>query len=714
MSFFRASLKLRTYILIVSPVLIFMLWSNFELLNTIETDLNKNQILVQSELASFLAEKLSGQSAYLSKKYPDSVQKNVRIHTLTSPINLDGRTEDWKNQFDEARDFDYVGVGSSFKAIAGLQQNILNIGVSVADRHPVLYRRTEEEAPTERIVLRLFGDNGKEHGIEVLPRRGGGVDFIHSGPVQASGRFRGSVRLTDFGYVVEIALPADIAGDGPSLEIAVLNTDPASEEASHALPVSDKTGFYLPESISTELQNFLAADDRYSDYSYIVLDKNLVVRGRVESNTDSSLLPEKLYIRYIRKFIEFVQLRISKAAGVERNTDYPEVATKLARRTFDTGSSAYTSAIIGDNSKAILAAHPIVQDKAVTGAVIVAKSTGALLFLPTHIPSLIFLTSVVTLAGVFLLALIIVRFVAVRLQRLGQAAGHSIDQFGRFKQTQLSREMSSRDEIGDLARNISSILSRLHQHNQFLERMPRTLRHEINNPLNVVSTSLQNLAKENLSIGDSKYMEIARRGVDRIGSIVQYLSDAVSLEESLKAEDQEILDIGLLLENYVANCRIIRKDIVFEYQGPRHPIYAQVSDYRIEQLMDKVIANAVDFYTEGTKIQIQLTTVREKLQIIVTNQGPPLPSGIESSLFDSMVTVRSLFEGGSLHFGLGLYVVRVIAEHHGGEAAAENLVDNGGVRIIVTLPRAAIHNVIRELHSQPDTGTEGRASARLS
>ena len=34
----------------------------------------------------------------------------------------------------------------------------------------------------------------------------------------------------------------------------------------------------------------------------------------------------------------------------------------------------------------------------------------------------------------------------------------------------------------------------MHQHNQFLENMPRTLRHEINNPLNTLSTSLHNLA----------------------------------------------------------------------------------------------------------------------------------------------------------------------------------------------------------------------------
>jgi len=41
-----------------------------------------------------------------------------------------------------------------------------------------------------------------------------------------------------------------------------------------------------------------------------------------------------------------------------------------------------------------------------------------------------------------------------------------------------------------------------------------------------------------------------------------------------------------------------------------------------------------------------------------------------------------------LHFGLGLYVVRVIAEHHGGSVRGMNLPDGSGVVVIVQLPLA--------------------------
>jgi signal transduction histidine kinase len=62
---------------------------------------------------------------------------------------------------------------------------------------------------------------------------------------------------------------------------------------------------------------------------------------------------------------------------------------------------------------------------------------------------------------------------------------------------------------------------------------------------------------------------------------------------------------------------------------------------------------------------------------------------MEGRLFESMVSIRPA--GGSghpPHLGLGLYVVRLIADFHGGSAAAHDRPDGRGVIVTVTLPQA--------------------------
>ena len=83
------------------------------------------------------------------------------------------------------------------------------------------------------------------------------------------------------------------------------------------------------------------------------------------------------------------------------------------------------------------------------------------------------------------------------------------------------------------------------------------------------------------------------------------------------------------------------------------------------------------------------------------------------SVFDSMVSNRGPHN--RLHFGLGLYVVRIIAEHHGGFVRALNLTDNSGVAIMVQLPRTDVPEPRTEVPEprmvSADTKTEARASA---
>ena len=81
------------------------------------------------------------------------------------------------------------------------------------------------------------------------------------------------------------------------------------------------------------------------------------------------------------------------------------------------------------------------------------------------------------------------------------------------------------------------------------------------------------------------------------------------------------------------------------------PAFTLVSDFRIEQLLDKIIDNAIDFHRRDSPIRVQLDVYNQQIQLTVANRGALLPAAIEQSVFDSMVSHRG--QDNRLHFGLG-------------------------------------------------------------
>ena len=59
---------------------------------------------------------------------------------------------------------------------------------------------------------------------------------------------------------------------------------------------------------------------------------------------------------------------------------------------------------------------------------------------------------------------------------------------------------------------------------------------------------------------------------------------------------------------------------------------------------------------------------------------------MQGRLFESMVSLRPAAGASAPHLGLGLYIVRLIAEFHGGEAIARNREDGEGVVVAVAMP----------------------------
>jgi len=682
-------------------------WFSYRQLVAMEDLLIKGQLNTQLLTAEAISTVFNGRDELFSNlPISSEYYEALYAYPVAANARLDGSVEDWGEGFEDrllqfGDDRQKRPQDGTFELVLGEKADQLWGFMRVTDDARLYRDATTLRLDTADHVRLSFIRNDAEDGRITLALPDAGVlsayevesDWRRAKDGNPATNIQGFSRETPTGYEIEFRLPSNTLGSKRYFAVMWVDVDdPVDrniEHITHTLPTAGKESFELTIFRSSELLNIVEGLG-YAGARIMVLDSQKRVRaetGRIRESTAEE--PPTELGSALRRWFGTLRPYVHKLVTGD---DWP--ATETGTLSVDeiiesslSGDADWLMRPVGEEQEVIMAAHPIVSKDKILGTVIVEQDTEQILSFQRTALEQVILFSVLSLLAVFVALLAFAGRLAWRIRSLRREASAAIDQHGRLKTNQLKNEMTAGDEIGDLARSVSHMLTKLHQHNRFLENMPRTLRHEINNPLNTLSTSLQNLAEENPDIRTSKYLESAKRGVMRIGSIVQNLADAANLEESLEAEDLEVLDIQELLKSYVANCSITHKTTEFVYRGERTPVYAKVADYRIEQLLDKVVDNAIDFHRVNSPIKVQLDKGRDFLSITVANRGPLLPPEVEDSLFDSMVSHRG--QHSQLHFGLGLYVVRLIAEYHRGSVQANNLSDGSGVAFVVQLPLAA-------------------------
>ena len=239
----------------------------------------------------------------------------------------------------------------------------------------------------------------------------------------------------------------------------------------------------------------------------------------------------------------------------------------------------------------------------------------------------------------------------------------------------------SGDEVGDLSRSFSHVLSQLADYNDYLRSLASKLSHELRTPLAIVTSSLENLEHEALDEASAGYTARARDGADRLRRILSAMSEASRVEELMEHAEDETFDLRAVLASTINAYRDVYANRQFHFNCGLDEATVSGSPELIIQMLDKLVDNAADFSADGDVITISLERDDSDFALGVHNPGPPLPERMRSQLFDSMVSVRT---GDDKHLGLGLYVAKLIAEGHGGRITAGNI--NDGVKFSVSLP----------------------------
>jgi len=642
-------MKLAGQLVAVSAVTLLLPWAGCQYARDIETTLRQGEAATLLSTARLLAAAVApaaGEFAAPPTRWraDRARSSDLYVHTLPTLPTLDGFVEDWGPASLQAEPHGDMALLVARRGV------FIHVFVAVPGT-----------APPAAVSL-----HGRDLRVEFPLEAPGAVSGIVQG-ASPDPRARGDWQATSAGWQLEARVPGALL-EG-RLGVRLLNSagavrattfgtvpgwmtgpDPAAQAALDALAppgqrvfLVDRAGFVLAEH-GPPRQSRPDPDAGWLERLY-----RRVLGDRIEADPPPAARPGQLSGRHI----ELAALGVSDA-----------------RRYALPGGSL------------LAAAAPIGGRQAAEAIVVVERDTAEILSLTGRPTRRLLGTS---LLASFAAAAVLLGFavlLSLRIRRLRDAAGEAVGRRGEISGPLPNAQAD--DELGDLARSIGGLLGKVREHNLYLQSLGGRLAHELRTPLAVVRSSLDNLEAE--GAGEGPWLGRARDGVDRMGRLVNALAAARQIERAVTAEAHQRFDLAAQVGEMTAAYQALYPDRTFSFTRPVASCWLDGAPELIAQLLDKLVENAVAFAPAGADIRLAIEESGTCWRLSVTNPGSRLPPGPSARLFDSMVSERPADT--TPHLGLGLFIVRLVAEHHGGRAAAHNLADDAGVEFLVELPKA--------------------------
>src|SRR5690606_4980949 len=157
---------------------------------------------------------------------------------------------------------------------------------------------------------------------------------------------------------------------------------------------------------------------------------------------------------------------------------------------------------------------------------------------------------------------------------------------------------------------------------------------------------------------------------------VRAMSEASRLEAAINSADWETIDLNQWLQHCAEGYRSVHPERLIETRVPGRVISYRCAPELLAQALDKLVDNAISLSGADDKVSLHLQPQADHIELAVQNSGTRLPAEFQGRLFNSLVSLRenaANSQSAVPHLGLGLYIVRLVAQAHGGQASARNL-----------------------------------------
>jgi len=699
-------MKLRKQLLIVSLITLTLPWVGCNYVREMDATLRQGHASALAATAKAVAARLGNDPemiAQLKAMNPIPGSTPIYAHCTNSPPVLDGYDDEWKAQSlssQELRDHRgklYAQITASVvtKELPAVEATV-SLFVRVHDAHQNFYNPTQSSPlNSDHLILHLTHHNRPKRLLIFFTGPGDlrTAWLSDTGQQEVDYWAKGLSSEWQNGYQFELQIPLGWTRHGLGIEI--FDTDAAEKNQA----ITSNLGSFgeIPPLVlySSTLSEQLEVFSRPGVRLQIATQGSRPIASAGQLQTNSSQI---LHTRHsLINWFYLVALGKQHAPQLETSQagllDTPEISTALGRQPSselpipfgryqqgDYKLTRVTAPVFDQVSKALHPIAAVVADESTDSLLSVTSSAFYRLLLYSLIASFIASLTLITYAT----------WLSLRIRRLSQAAANAISDDGKISEH--FPVLSGSDEIAELSHNYDALLTRLREYTSYLRSLSSKLSHELRTPLAIVKSSLDNLEYEPLSDSAKTYADRAREGATRLSGILNAMSAASRVEQAISAAEIETIPCDELLSSLCAAYDDAYPNVHFTLHIK--PTDAQLllsgSGELLVQMFDKLVDNAADFSPPGGKITLGLERQSDRLLFSVHNQGPPLPQHMHNQLFDSMVSVRekSASAKDGHHLGLGLYIVRLIADFHRGKVRCRNADDQQGVIFEISLPAA--------------------------
>ena len=282
---------------------------------------------------------------------------------------------------------------------------------------------------------------------------------------------------------------------------------------------------------------------------------------------------------------------------------------------------------------------------------------------------------------------------------------HEFEQLGRRSMLLNARELIRSAEDGgsrSILLAIEDITDRTEEHRvleeskQWLQETDRRkneflamLAHELRNPLAPIRNAIRILK---MTGGKGREALPALDMMERqVGQMVRFVDDLLDVSRinvgriELRRESVDLAG-PLNLAAEAARPLIVAMDQELRVTLPKHPVYVNADSSRLAQVVGNLLHNASKFSETGSKIR--LTANRENGQAVIRVQDTGIGIGADvlPRIFDLFMQADTSLERTRSGLGIGLTLVKLVTEMHGGTVVATSAGPGQGSEFVIRLP----------------------------